>query len=732
MIYYLKNKNLNFIKKINIHNIFWYLLIILVINISFIFRGFIASSDAASSWFNPIYNLKELLYTWSDYSNFGSPSINNFTSFFLRLYYSALSFLSNDPGVLQKISWVVFFSIFGIIIFNIIKKNIINNNLISFFSVLFIFFNPISQYFLWTKQHWAYYLIVPYFIGTFLYIEFCTKKRYFNILLIPLLWFLFGIAFNQPAYFAPYLLIIFILFIFYLFNNKELFKFILFNFILLVIFILVNFVYLLPIINNGYETIISKKNLYGNGQSLPILNDLKNINFFHSFIDIAKNNNNFFINNYNLLFFWTLFFIIIFYVGFINKKILVKKNIFKLYNIFLIIFLIIIFLNKGLSEPFSFISYKIYSMNIMYIFRDFKDKFALAYSCIISIFFIYLFLINNRILKIYLILLSLFCYLLFITNFWIPNNFKYSNNLNYFKSINFNKSGYSKILNLPLVNYSFFYTTYPYYSGDNPMKNIFKKDVIFSTNFSSNENFIYIKNELDNNNLNFNIFYDFLKKYSIGYIINNKNSFVKEDNNPFNYNYKNLIKYNYLKKIYDDKNFELFTFDDYNPIISITNGSFTINNNIKYNISIKGLKNDEYLYFNKLFDRDWSLYLNKINQDKGCKIVKYYKEVDTIECEPEPYIFSLDEIKLIFNNSIFNDKHKKYNELNQWKINPEFIKKNFSKNYYKDNINGGIDLNFTIYYKKQSIFIIGFIVTLFSLFSIFLFLLIKILYGYKK
>ncbi|MEI6499102.1 MAG: hypothetical protein WCO23_04010, partial [bacterium] len=44
---------------------------------------------------------------------------------------------------------------------------------------------------------------------------------------------------------------------------------------------------------------------------------------------------------------------------------------------------------------------------------------------------------------------------------------------------------------------------------------------------------------------------------------------------------------------------------------------------------------------------------------------------------------------------------------NKWEINPDYIKKNFPRDAYTENSDGTINLRLTIFFRPQSIFIIG-------------------------
>ena len=62
---------------------------------------------------------------------------------------------------------------------------------------------------------------------------------------------------------------------------------------------------------------------------------------------------------------------------------------------------------------------------------------------------------------------------------------------------------------------------------------------------------------------------------------------------------------------------------------------------------------------------------------------------------------------------------------NAWKIDPEFIKSNFPDKYYKVNPDGSMRLEFTIYYKTQIYFEVGFVIVVLSLAALVICLLKK-------
>ncbi len=706
-------------------NNIWYILLVVTIFFSFWFRGFIASSDAASSWFSPFYNLKQLVYNWDNALAIGSYLPNNFASFFLRLYYSFFSIISTNPSILQRIVWITFFSLSGLILMFYISK-ILNNKFYSFVSVLFIFFNPISQYFLWGKQHWAYYLIFPYTLSILLYIRFCEKRNFNYLIGISFIWLIFGFGFNQPAYTASLFIILTTIFLFTMLKSSFDFKFIKLNLMFLILFILLNFVYLLPLILGGSQIISITKPLYANADPIPILRDLQNENFFYSFINLTKGYGNLFTPNVLFLLIWVLFFVLIFFYAVIyHEKGGKSKEYLVIFSILLLLF---IFFIKGISTPFSKLSEFIYSFDLMYIFRDFKDKFAIGYAICLSFIFIFLLNYKTKLLKYFLIFISLFSVYLFFFNFWLPDNFRYSEDIDYFGNLNISTDYQSRVLNLPLVDYSFFYLSNPYYTGDNPLRNIINKEVIYSA-FLKEKNTLFIKSILYNKNITPDDFESYLKKYNIQYIINNKNSYVAQDINPYNYDYHLIEKYNFIEKIYTDNYLDLYYFSGFYPRIYSENIFFKKINPTKYGLYFTDLKFSQNLSFLESYHKDWKLYLVKNSSSEWCKPLEFHNNTNTTECERTQKFFEGEELIYLWKKPIFDNTHTRvYDYANQWTIDSDYIKSHYSKDYYTENVDGSINIELVMYFKPQSYFYLGLIISGTTV----IFCIIYLIYNWRK
>ena len=80
----------------------------------------------------------------------------------------------------------------------------------------------------------------------------------------------------------------------------------------------------------------------------------------------------------------------------------------------------------------------------------------------------------------------------------------------------------------------------------------------------------------------------------------------------------------------------------------------------------------------------------------------------TTECKPQNIFYAGWELSKLWQKTIFDDTHKLvYDYANEWTIDPKYIKKNYSKEYYKQNPDGSIDVRMTLYFKPQSYFYLG-------------------------
>lgn len=93
--------------------------------------------------------------------------------------------------------------------------------------------------------------------------------------------------------------------------------------------------------------------------------------------------------------------------------------------------------------------------------------------------------------------------------------------------------------------------------------------------------------------------------------------------------------------------------------------------------------------------------------------IDFYPEVNNSECRSERKFTEGEELKYLFVAPLFDNTHKMVNDYaNAWTADPEFIKNNYSSNYYKVNDDGSVDVELVIYFQMQSYLYAGMIITI--------------------
>jgi hypothetical protein len=144
-----------------------------------------------------------------------------------------------------------------------------------------------------------------------------------------------------------------------------------------------------------------------------------------------------------------------------------------------------------------------------------------------------------------------------------------------------------------------------------------------------------------------------------------------------NKNYKEKIYFTYKKEsIYKDWKDPEVEFSQITPA--------------EYKVRVKNLKDIGYINFGNTYNTNWKMRIGDF---------KWYK-------------FLYEK-----NYFVEDSKHSK-SELgfNSFEISPEYIKSNFDNSVYKENTDGSIDFEFTLYFKPETLFYIGATLSLFTLF----------------
>ncbi len=83
-------------------------------------------------------------------------------------------------------------------------------------------------------------------------------------------------------------------------------------------------------------------------------------------------------------------------------------------------------------------------------------------------------------------------------------------------------------------------------------------------------------------------------------------------------------------------------------------------------------------------------------------------KAQTTECFHDTKFLEGEELTYLFKAPIFKSTHRTEQEYaNAWTINAAYIKQNFSKEFYRENPDGSIDIDMVLYFKPQSYYLVG-------------------------
>lgn len=274
----------------------------------------------------------------------------------------------------------------------------------------------------------------------------------------------------------------------------------------------------------------------------------------------------------------------------------------------------------------------------------------------------------------------------------------------------------NKILIIPITDHFCGYTDYKdNYSGPDRLYSLSSKSFMikmFSTTIPNN--YTKLINELENKP---ELIGEYPNKLGYQYVLVEKDAIYSKYHKIKNYKlYLDELNPNRWDKIYENDDFILYKMKNeyFNGRMFTNNCSsfFRRINDTKYKIHIENIKEKQNLSFMETNHSGWKLYLKPSPTDSWCKPTKYYKNTKTTECEHTQKFFEGEELSYLYKKPIFNNTHKVVNDYaNGWTINPEYIKKNFSKDYYKENPDGSIDVELVLYFKPQSYFYLGLIIS---------------------
>jgi len=419
---------------------------------------------------------------------------------------------------------------------------------------------------------------------------------------------------------------------------------------------------------------------------------------------------------------------------------------------YLISLVVLLFLLMRGTPPFDKINIDIYTLPGFNIFRS-PDKLFVFYP------FFYLVLLSlllchsrfsKRTITTFLIIILIIPIPFYIGG--IPTYLSHENQGGYKNTIQIPSEYYKireivnkdssqlSIISLPYnVVTSINWANYPkwHFVGHDVLNMIYDKYYISANTYDhpALETNLSFKEYNDGNRVDKYKFLKILQKFSGKYILLHKD--IEKywiDNSKVTYNtIQELEANNILKKLDENEYFSLYELDRTYLIPLVfsdkNNLSFKKFSPLKYEISLYNLKNKTNITFHQSYNSQWKLYLTSNPGNSLCKPLEYYKNTRTIECEDIKQLFDISDLAYLWKRQIFDESHDMVDEYaNGWTIDPEYIKANYPKEYYRIHSDGSIDIELTLYFKPQSYFYMGLMVS-----GIILIICARYLYGdWKK
>jgi hypothetical protein len=473
------------------------------------------------------------------------------------------------------------------------------------------------------------------------------------------------------------------------------------------------------------------------------------LNLFHRQItvDFGWDLKNVFLDFYDKIFLLNFFFIVVLFVGIFFFKKYLKAKQKKIFLAFLIAFIITLYLftvNIGPLKDLFLIFGKIPGFVM---FRNFFDKFALAYVFFYAVILSYSIEIVKKVNnKFFNITITIFIALVFLNfsqigpiinaplwqttdvgrNIVIPKEYLF-----FMQDVKSKISSTNNILSVPFGTalYSVIKdeNSNNVYTGTSPVKlfsGVNDLSGFLSFYFSDAKGII----EYQIINRDYKNLKDLLKTYNVNYLFVNNNIpqnvlnswvFDRRMNKAQDKEFMgNLAESNALIES-SEGNYKLYRVKEYNKLLSSKNMIFQKLNETKFNLHFTNLKEKQILIFYDSFQTNWRLYPNKFSSIGQCK------KIDSKECKEKGVFLEGDELKFMFKKSVFTSSHKVHSKyfVNSWIVDPTEIKSNFDKSFYRINKDGSMDLDLTLYFFPQVYFYLGTILSLTVLLANVLYLL---------
>lgn len=580
--------------------------------------------------------------------------------------------------------FILFIGISGFILSDIILRNKKHAILI----VPIFIFNPVILYYTFARgtitflMAFSGLLIIYYFMYKY---KLSNEKKY-----------LLGIIFASLLVAHPFIFFFLLFVIFYYFFINKKFKEIL---IVNIFILLINSFWIIPFLSS----FLFRSNKLLGSYSTDLVATYANLgSFSYSFIFLGRSFSllgQIFSNYYYiyLIIFFFLWIFVIYFSLFVKQKVDIKY--------WPLILILLLFSIGPRGELGVIYRYFLENFQFFSFFRSYQNIFIIILSLLL--FYSLIIAKNNKYFLRILQGISLITFFSFI----LLRNTDFTSKsvqipIDYFKVkeiVDMDDSD-NKVFLLPLSIYDF-------YKWD---KN---QDKYFLQYFFKNKGLIFFRPTIDNNFLK--SFYDNLYQNNIALDANDFRLLgVKYilDRKDLNYIEKGYFQENTFKipgeLLLKTENLDLYLIDDPDPIIQLDNSYFKMVNQFEYKIYAKEVLMKKELLFLHQFHDGWKIYVEPISDNNYCNEPKFYQRTKVEECLSDSKLFDGKGLSYLWEKSVFEDTHKVVHDYaNQWNINSEYIKNNLSKDYYKENPDGSIDINLTLYFKPQSYFYLGLVIS---------------------
>lgn len=161
----------------------------------------------------------------------------------------------------------------------------------------------------------------------------------------------------------------------------------------------------------------------------------------------------------------------------------------------------------------------------------------------------------------------------------------------------------------------------------------------------------------------------------------------------------------------ENGNYDLYITKRPNSLLESDNMEYKKINTVTYDVLIKNISSAQPFKFNDSYNSGWKLFLvkNPAKELCGSDSVTY---VRARECKESFSFFNLKEMSYLTQKTVFDVSHRPTDaSTNEWIIDQEYIKNNFSPEYYSINVDGSINIQFVLYYTPQLYFYYGVLVS---------------------